>query len=150
MSYDLLDSIESVQVYSPQLVADVLICTIQSHPSGSVIMRTIPQVDFEGDKGKGLLTSFSDAVENVLEAGTAISAYGLQLVDDSGLLVDLVRFTVSYAPPAGTPGSITATVDIPVRTLTADISITGGSAGFQSAADLIGETYQRLAAMSSG
>lgn len=150
MSYQLLDSIESVQVYSPQLVADVLICTIQSFPSGSVLLRTVPQANFDDGTGAALLTSLSDATENILEAGTAISAYGLQLVDDSGLLVDLVRFTVRYVPPNGTPGSITATVDVPVTILTADTSLTGGSVGVESAAELVGDAYTRLATMSTG
>lgn len=150
MSYNLLDSVEAVQVYSPQLVADVLVCTIQSFPSTSVLLRTIPQDTFSKGKGSPLLASLSDAVEQELQGGQAISAYGLQLVDDSGLLVDLVRFTVEYTPPNGTPGSITATVDVPVITLTADTSLTGGSAGFQSAADMIDATYQNLVKLSSG
>lgn len=149
MSYQLLDSVEAVQVYSPQLVADVLVCTIQSFPSGSVLLRTIPQTSFDSDQGQALLESLSAAVEGALEGGEATSAYGLQLVDDSGLLADLVRFTVTYQPATATPGEITATVDVPVNVLTADTGFGGALAG-GSAADRINTTYQRLAAMATG
>lgn len=149
MSYLLLDSVEAVQVYSPTLVADVLVCTIQSFPSGSVLLRTIPQTSFNDDQGQGLLSSLSSAVENVISEGSAIAANGLQVVDDNGLLADVVRFTVGYTPPNGTPGEITATVDVPVNVLTADTQfgsfIEGGSA-----LERISATYQRLAAMATG
>lgn len=149
MSYLLLDSVEAVQVYSPTLVADVLVCTIQSFPSGSVVLRTIPQTSFAADEGQGLLASLSSAVENIIDGGLATAANGLQVVDESGLLQDVARFTVSYAPPAGTPGEITATVDVPVNVLTADTQF-GSFLSGGSAADMISATYQRLAAMATG
>ena len=41
MSYQTIDSIEVVQVFSPTLVSDALLVTIRSYPSGSVLIRTV-------------------------------------------------------------------------------------------------------------
>ena len=150
MGYTLLNSVDQVQVYGPDLVAEVLVCTFQSTPSGAVLVRVVPQQSFQADGGKALLSSLSDAVEQILQAGTATGAEGNMRLDANNLLVDYVDFTVTYTPPTPGPGEITAVVSIPVQTITADLSILGGSSGFQSAPELIDATYQKLAAMATG
>lgn len=149
MAYQLLNSLESFQVYGPDLVAETLVCTIQSFPSGSTLIRTVPQAEFTADHGQGLLSSLSDAVEQILQAGTATAAVGNQRVDPSGLLADFVDFTVTYVPPTPVPGAITADVSIPVNVLTADPAF-GGFLSGGSAADQIAAAYARLQAMASG
>lgn len=150
MSWQLLDSTDTVQVFGPNLVSESLICTIQSFPSGSVLVRVVPQSAFVAGNGGPLCGSLSAAVEQILEAGVAIAATGNMRVDDNELLVDYVDFTVAYVPPVATPGEITTVVPIPVQIITADTSILGGSAGVASAPELLNEAYQRLAAMAHG
>lgn len=149
MPYVLLSSAATVQVYSPILVSDALICTFQSAPSGSVLIRTVPQASFAADQGGALLESLSDAVEGILGEGIATDATGTQGVDNSGLLYDAVLFTVAYVPPTPIPGAITGSVEIPVTVLTADTSfgafLTGGSA-----AERILAEYNRLKALAGG
>ena len=146
MSYVLLDSLPTVQVFSPTLVSQALVCTIQSAPSGSVLLRTIPQTSFQADQGAGLLESLSDAVENILHEGIATGAAGTQGLDESNLLYDAVLFTVTYIPPAPIPGEIIGSVEIPVLNITADAGF-GGFIQGGSAADIINAEYQRLKAL---
>lgn len=150
MPYKLLASNETVQVFSPSLVQDALICTIASSPSASILLRTITQQEFTTDNGAALLTSLSDAVESILGEGIAVAAAGTQLVDPaSGLLYDAVVFTVAYPQGSGAQATITGTVEVPMTTLTADTQfgsfLTGGSAQ-----QMILDTYNHLAALAGG
>ena len=149
MSYVLLDNPQVVQVQGPQLALQAMLCTIQSFPSGSFLIRTVPMADFAADRGQGLLASLSDAVESTLEAGVATAAEGVQGIDPNDLIYDAVRFTVSYTPPGAAAGNVSVPVDVPVNVLTADTQfgsfLTGGSA-----ADRISEAYQQLVVMSTG
>lgn len=139
MGYTLLDSTETVQVFSPTLVSGALFCTIQSSPSGSILVRTIPPTDAVPGQQSALLESLSDAVESILQEGIATAAQGTQGIDPTGLLYDAVIFTVTYVPPYASPGQIQGTVEIPVNTITADTQfgsfIEGGSAADQIAAE---------------
>jgi len=149
MSYQTIHSLDVVQVFSPTLVSDALLVTIRSFPSGSVLIRTVPQDIFAKGGTSPILASLSDAVEQILQAGVATAASGTQGIDDSGLLYDAVVFTVTYTPDTPIPGEISATVTIPVDVITADTGIraflTGGSAE-----DRIHATYDQLAAMAAG
>lgn len=149
MSYVLLDNPQTVQVQGPQLALQAMLCTIQSFPSGSFLIRTVPMADFQADQGQGLLASLSDATEQELEAGVAISAEGVQGIDANNLIYDAVRFTVGYTPPGGATNAVTAPVDVPVNVLTADTSF-GGFLSGGSAAERIQDAYQKLVAMSTG
>lgn len=143
MTYQTLDSADTVQVFSPTLVADALFVTIRSYPSGSTLVRTVPRTSFDSNQTSPILASLSDAVENILQEGTATAAQGTQGLDDSGLIYDAVTFTVEYVPPDPIPGQITASVEIPVDVVTADTQF-GGFLEGGSAADRINATYQRL------
>ena len=149
MGYQLLSSPDTVLVYSTNTVVDALACTILTTPSGSIVGRTIPLADFQADKGQGLLKALADAVEEILGEGIAIAASGGQGVDAAGLLYDFVRFTVGYTPPGGTPGAITADVDIPVNSLTLDTQF-GSFIEGDTPQEAILATYNRLKGMSSG
>lgn len=149
MAYVLLSSAPTVQVFSPTLVEDALICTFVSAPSGSTLIRTIPQSSFQADQGTGLLNSLAEAVESILGEGIAVDANGTQGVDPSGLLYDAVVFTVQYVPPTPTPGAITGSVEIPVNVLTLDSQF-GGAVSGGSAAERILDEYNRLKALAGG
>jgi hypothetical protein len=146
MSYRLLSSGATVQVWSPTLVTDAVLCTILSSPSGSVLIRTVPQQSFDTDKGAALLNSFSDAVENVLQAGIAVDAAGTQRPDSNGLLLDAVLFTVQYVPTYPAPGPITGQVEILVDLLDADLGLLQG-AGVDTPAELLLAEYNKLKAL---
>ena len=146
MSYVLLDSLPTVQVFSPSLVSQGLLCTIGSSPSGSTLIRTVPQASFQADQGAGLLSSLSDAVEAILQEGIATAAAGVQGIDASNLLYDAVLFTVTYVPPSPIPGEITGSVEIPVTSITADTQF-GSFLQGGNAADLILAEYNRLKAL---
>jgi len=143
MAYVLLDSVASVRVFSPTLVGDGLVCTIQSSPSGSILIYFIPQADFAADRGAGLLNQFSSAVEDLLGGSGATAAAGVQGVDSSSLIYDAVLFTVTYTPPGPIPGTITGEVEIRVDVITADTSFLGSA----SAPNLIHAEYERLVAL---
>ena len=141
-----IDSRPTVQVYSPTLAEEAEIITFTSTPSGSVLIRTVAQADFDADKGKALIDSLSDAVESILQEGIATSASGSQGVDDSGLIFDAVTFTVEYVPQRVAPGRILGDVQIPVPTLTLDTQF-GSAAGVVTAPELILAEYNRLKAL---
>ena len=131
MSSRLINAEPSVQSL-PNLTAYVQVCTFYSLPSGSILVRTIPQADFEKGGGKALMDSLSDAVESILEEDFVKDATGVNTIDASGLIQDNVDFTVEYVPTYPTPGEITGLVRIPVNVLTADSAfgnfLEGGSA----------------------
>ena len=148
-----IDSRPTIQVFSPTLAEEAELVTFTSTPSGSTLIRTIPQPAFDKDQGKPLLDSLSDAVESILGEGIATSASGSQGVDDSGLIYDAVTFTVEYVPTTPIPGRIVGTVQIPVTTLTLDTSFGAGGAqfglgtGIATAPELIQAEYDRLKAL---
>ena len=143
MPAQLLAASDTVQVFSPTLVTDALICTWVSSPSGSIIIRTITKADFLNDQGQTLGDSLSDAVEQILGEGIATDANGTQGIDPSGLLYDAVVFTVTYRPP------ITASVEIPVNTLTQDTQFAAFIPG-DTAAEQILATYNKLKTLAGG
>lgn len=150
MSYTLLASNDTVQVFSPTQVADALVCTIVSAPSGAILIRTVTMSEFSADQGAGLLGSLSSAVESILGEGIAVGANGTQLVDNaSGLLYDAVVFTVAYPQGSGAGSAITATVEVPVNVITADTGfgsfLTGGTAH-----ERILATYNHLKTLAGG
>jgi hypothetical protein len=150
MGHVLLDSTDAIQVYGPNLVADSLVCTFASSPSGAILVRVVPKSSFDASTGGALIASLSDAVEQIIQAGTATAATGNMRIDENELLVDYVDFTVTYTPSTAVPGTISVIVPIPVRTVTADLSLLGGSTGFKSAPELLNEAYQKLAALATG
>lgn len=149
MAYQTLDSVDTVQVFSPTLVSEALLVTIRSYPSGSILERTVPKNIFDKGGTSPILASLSDAVERILQGGLATAARGDQGIDDSQLIFDAVVFTVTYTPPNAVPGELTATVEVPVDVITADTQfgafLTGGSA-----IDRIQATYDQLAGIASG
>jgi hypothetical protein len=150
MSYTLLASNDTVQVFSPTLVQDALVCTFVSFPSRSILIRTVTAQEFTNPNNDALLNSLSDAVEQILGEGIAVAAAGVQLVDPgSGLLYDAVVFTVAYPQGSGAQASITAPCEIPIDVLVADTQFGNVIAG-GSAAQRILDTYNQLKTLAGG
>lgn len=140
------DSRPTVQVYSPTLAEEAELVTFTSTPSGSTLIRTIAQADFDADRGKALIDSLSDAVESILQEGIATGASGSQGVDDQGFIFDAVTFTVEYVPQRTIPGRLIANVQIPVSVLTLDTQF-GSLDTLTTAPEMILNEYNRLKAL---
>ena len=149
MSQTLLDSSVQIQVYGPNLSEEVQLCWCMSFPSGSVLVRSVPQADFIADRGKALLDSLSNAVESILQEDFVIAAAGNQGIDLNELIFDAVTFTVEYVPPFSIPGQIRGTVEIPVYLIVADTSFGGAITG-PTAQELLIAEYNRLKALAGG
>lgn len=128
---------------------DAVMVTFISTPSGSTLQRSVSDPDFQADRGKALIDSLSDAVEQILGEGIAIAATGSQGIDPSDFIFDAVTFTVGYTPPNGAPNALTATVEIPVTTLTADTQF-GSLLQGGSPAEIIRGTYAKLQELAGG
>lgn len=146
MASKLIDSRPTVVVYTPTLSTEAQICSFWSYPSGSTLLRTVSQADFDADRGKALLDSLSDAVEQILGEGLAVAAAGSQGLDNSNLIFDAVTFTVEYVPPTSVPGRILGSIDIPVNLLTVDTQFSAFLSG-KTAQELIVDEYDRLKAL---
>lgn len=107
-SYALLSSYTTVQVLGPQLVNDVLYCTITTQPSGVIASLPIPVNATGVANGNPELTAYGAAIEQIMADPRVIAGVGSQTLDANGLLTDNVVFTVQYVPPGSTGTSITA------------------------------------------
>lgn len=143
-----IDSSPQPQVIG-QTTTDGLIVNFISTPSGSALERWIAQADFDADGGKALLDSLSSAVESILGEGLATGAVGVQTIDASGFLADNVDFTVTYVPPPPSIGSLSASVRIPITTLTADTQFGSFIQGGDPATVIL-DTYNKLKALAGG
>lgn len=149
MPTQLINSQTVVQVFGPTLAEEAEFCTFQSFPSGSVLIRTVPEAAFQANSGKALLDSLGDAVESILGEGIAVAATGTQGLDESSLIFDAVTFTVEYVPPAAIPGRILGEVQVPVYLLTLDTAFGGFITG-PTAAEMVLAEYNRLKALAGG
>lgn len=147
--YTLQSSYDTVQVFSPTEAVDSIFCTIVTDGSGSVVQRTIPKDSFGTGRDVGLLESLATAVDDAISGGLATGAVGTQDVDDQGLIMDAVTFTVTYTPSQPTIGPLTTTVTIPVNVLTADTQF-GSFLGGGSATDRLGAAYDNLRTLAGG
>lgn len=149
MTSVVIDARPTVQVYSPALAEQALLVTFHSYPSGSVLLRSIPETAYDKGDGGALCESLSAAVEQILGEGIAVAAAGSQALDDSGLIYDAVTFTVEYVPSYASPGRITNDISIPVNTITLDTQF-GSIPGLETAPELILDEYNRLKALAGG
>lgn len=149
MAYTLLSSYDTVRVLSATSATDVIYCTIATGRHGAIVQYTVPKGSFNADQGGTVLGIFSDAVDALMDAPFVLGATGEQTVDASGLIQDVVVFTIGYTPANGTAGQITTTVALPVTTVVADESIAGLLPG-GTAFDQLETEYQRLQALAGG
>ena len=116
-SYDLLASIQTVQVLSSTVINDVVYCTIQTNPSGVIASLPVSVAAFNANAAAEQLTSFADNIETLMQQQGVVAATGEQTIDSNGLLTDNVTFTVQYVPPGSSSTSITASAVVPVGLL---------------------------------
>lgn len=148
-AYTLQSSYDTVQVFSASEVVDAIYCVIATAGHGAVVNRTIPKANF-GKNGidVGMLNALATAVDEAIDGGLAVAASGVQDVDDSGLLLDAVQFTVQYVPASPTLGPLTTTVTVPVDVVAADTQFGSFLSGGGSTADRLQAAYANLKTLS--
>lgn len=148
-SYALIGSYSTVQVLSPTIVNDVEYCTIRTQPHGVIASKTVERSVFDAGQAGPELTNFADAIEQIMSSNKAVvSAVGAQQLAPSGLLDDVVIFTVAY-PDAVTGSGVTAEAVVPVGYL----DFTDGQIGEASLANvdaILNAAYQNLKNAASG
>ena len=149
MGYELLTSESTVQVLSPSVVNNVVYCTIRTTPSGAIVSIPVQEKSFN-DKTSGVeLTNLANATEQIMGLDHVIAGSGVQELDNSGLLVDKVAFTVEYVPTGTTGTSVTAEALVPVGYL----NFTDGAIGQASLTNveaIIDDVYANLQAAAGG
>lgn len=148
--YSLIASESTSQVVSPTLVIPVEYCTIRTDPSGAIVSAPVSRDVFDAGASGTLLSSYAANVEYLLGHDHVVGATGSQTLDNSGLLQDNVVFTVQYMPAGATATAVTADAIVPSNLLLegGDPSIEGTL--LASAAQIIDNTYNNLAAAAGG
>lgn len=116
-SYALVGSYSTVQVLSPTLANDVVLCTIQTSPSGVIAALAVQEEIFDKGESGPALTNFANAIEQVMADPRVIAGVGDSLLDPSGLTAYAVTFTVEYRDPVKAPNGATATATVGVNQL---------------------------------
>jgi hypothetical protein len=107
-------------VLSPQVVNDVVYCTIQTSPTGIVASLPVSAVSFKNNASAEELGAFANNIETLVGRGNVIGGTGVQTIDGNGLLKDQVSFTVQYVPAGSGITSITADALVPANLLSVD------------------------------
>ena len=114
-------SVRTVKVLGPSQVIDVERVSATTLPHNVYFERDVPLTIFGTAGADDYVNELAVAIEQRLQGGVADSAAFVQDVDDSGLLVDAIEFTVSIPPPPDSTGTFTTTVVVPVNLLTAGL-----------------------------
>jgi len=117
VAYSLVSSYSTVQVLTPTLINDVVYCTIRTQPSGVLASIPVQHKIFDAGQAGSVLAPFAQAIEQIMADPRVTAAQGVQALDDSGLLVDSVVFTVEYIDPVRAPSGATAAVTVGVGQL---------------------------------
>jgi hypothetical protein len=115
--YALKGSYPTVQVLGPTLVRDVVYCTIQTSTSGVIASLPVSKAAFDNSQAAPLLTDFANNIELMMRQPGVVAGRGEQTLDDNGLLVDNVTFTVEYVPAGSSSSQITNDAEVPVGLL---------------------------------
>lgn len=148
-SYTLIGSVSTIQVLSTTTTQEAVLATIQTNPSNVVASIPVSQVSFEANSAAETLTALADNIETILGQGKAVGGVGSQDLDNSGLTVYFVTFTVGYDPPGAPPGQVTVDVDVPVNLLSIDDPEINQTL-LGEAETLINNAYNSLVALSKG
>lgn len=142
-SYALLASESTVQVIPPQIVNNVVYCTIQTHPSNVICSIPVQANVFNSGASGPELTNLANAVEQIMALPHVIAGVGAQTIDATGLLQDQVTFTVEYLPPGTASTSITAEALVPVTMLNFTDALIG-QVSLQNVEAIIDGVYNNL------
>lgn len=144
-NYDLIASQSSIQVLSPKVVQEVVVCTIQTKPSRAIFDYWIDRITWDAGDAPTILTAVAGDVEHVMTSQPVSGAFGGSELDKNGLLTELITFTVSYTPPGSLGVPVTVDVDVPVLDF-GQGAIAGQNFGLNDAINRIATAYQQLVA----
>lgn len=144
-SYDLVTTQSSIQVISPTVVLDVVVATIKTKPHGVFLDYWIAKDAWDAGVAPTLLTAVADGVEHIMDTLPVSAAYGSTVLDPSGLLAELVTFTVAYQTPGSTFPPATVDVEVPVSDFGQD-TLGGVNAGLDDVTAKIKDAYAKLQA----
>ena len=144
--YILIGSASIVQVLSPKVTQDTVVCTIKTVPTGIIATLPVSQVSFNSNGAAEQLTQFADNIEEIIAGGKAVGGSGTSSLDASGLTEYFVTFEVGYNPPGAPTGTVTVDVDVPVGLLIEQDALIGRTL-FAEATALIDKAYKNLVAL---
>lgn len=107
-SYGLIDSYSTVQSLSPTVTRPIVYCTIQTAPSAVVSSFPVDQVSFASNGAADTLQALADNIEQVMSTQPVSAATSQQVLDEGGLLLDQMVFTVQYVKPGTSNTNVTA------------------------------------------
>lgn len=148
-NYDLLSTTPTIQVLSPTLIEPIMDCVLSTIPSGIVFDYWVDRAVWDANDAPPLLEQVAGNVEHIIAATAAITGTGTEHLDASGLLHQVVTFTVAATAPGGIPNALTDEVDVPIGDLDQE-AIAGSNFGLIAAEALILEAYNKLLAAAAG
>lgn len=148
-NYDLLSTNSTIQVLSPTLIQPIVDCVLSTKPTGIVFNYWVDKAVWDAHDFVPLLEQVAGNVEHIIAATAAITGVGTEHLDASGLLTQVVTFTVAATAPGGIPNALTLDVDVPIGDLDQE-AIAGHNFGLEAAEALILEAYNELLAAAAG
>ena len=148
-NYDLLATATRIQVLSPTLTMPIVDATLQSKPTGMIFNFWVAKAAWDAGTAPALLEGVAQNAEHLIEATPAISGFGFEQLENSGLLKQYITYTVAATAPGGTPNALTVEVDIPISDLDQD-TIGGTNYGLDDAEAKIQAAYDQLVAAAAG
>lgn len=137
MAYNLLASESTVHVLSTQDTIDAQRATIETSSHNAVVSSIVPQTIWGTAEGTNQLNQVAFDVDYIIDHTAAIAAIGNQSIDASGLLQQVVTFTVAYTPAGSTLPPLTTTVDVPMPLLEEVIAPNGPHPGLDAAIAIV-------------
>lgn len=148
-NYDLLATASRIQVLSPTLTQPIVDCTLQTKPTGIIFNYWVDKAAWDAGTAPALLESVSQHAEHIIEATAAISGFGFEQLENSGLLKQYITYTVAATAPGGATNALTVEVDIPISDLDQD-TIAGENFGLNDAIAKIQAAYDLLTGAAAG
>ena len=148
-NYDLLYSQSSIQVLSPTVSIDAVVCTIQTKPHRVILDYWVAKEAWDAGTAPAILEAVAGGVEHIMHTEPVSGAVGSTQLDANGLQAEFVTFTVAYQVPGSNTGPATVDQDVPVTDFGQD-TFGGHNYGLEDASNLIQDAYAKLKAASDG
>lgn len=144
-NYTLVSSQSTIQVLSPTVVQDVVVCSIQTHPSQVIATLWVTRDEWDGGNAPATLDGFAANIETVMASPEVLSASSGPTLDASGLQSTEITFVVGYKKQGSPFPPATIDVSIPANQLRPG-DVEGQEPGVQAALATIDAAYQQLVA----
>jgi hypothetical protein len=118
---NVIDSYTDVQVKSQTDTRKVQVAEFETIKYGVRAQRAIPYDQWISDPAHLELDQTAQAIEQPIDSGLAVAAQGVEDLDAFGLTVYLIEYLVQAPAPNPLANPLTATVLIPIDSLTFDV-----------------------------